>query len=107
MANARIEKGECHRTSIGNGHGREDSAKTHTKLCKDGTTEELVLYGVMLVTSSVTFKVKSQPLVFGIQTRNHPSVAPCMYVHPKYTVHYVGIYTCIVLEPAHSVSFLI
>ena len=36
---------------------------------------------VMLVTSSITFKVKSQSLVLGVQTRNQPSVLPCMYVY--------------------------
>ena len=36
------------------------------------------LDSVMLVTSSVTFKVKSQSLVFGVQTRNQPSVVPLL-----------------------------
>ena len=34
------------------------------------------LDSVVLVTSSVTFKVKSQSLVFGVQTGNHPSGCP-------------------------------
>ena len=53
----------------------------HSALTSSTPIRPRKLDSVMLVTSSVTFKVKSQSLVFGVQTGNQPLALPSMYVY--------------------------